>query len=109
MIKQAIIVNLKANMPIGRLVAQVAHASELANDLESRQRLKAEFPDEFGPVTKTVLRGFGDEHLLELLEKSKSRNIPVAMMREDGFNTALAIGPAPKKKVDEITFGMLLL
>jgi peptidyl-tRNA hydrolase len=98
MIKQAIIVNLKANMSLGRLVAQVAHASELAREAVF-------FSDEF----EAELKGWGDEHLLELHNKAKANGLPTAIMEEDGFVTACAIGPAAKKAVDNITFGMLLL
>lgn len=107
-IKQALIVNLKANMPVGRLSAQICHASELAMAHADVQPLKAEFPEEFSPCTKVVLKGWGDDHLEALHAEAQSLGIPSVLWGEDGFKTALALGPFNKNPIDKVTSGLSL-
>jgi len=107
-IKQAIVVNLKANMPSGRFLAQACHSSELAFEHPRVVELKKSYPSEMSPCTKIVLRGWGDNHLVELHEKALALGIPCALWGEGGFQTALAIGPAFAQEVDKVTGGMVL-
>ena len=110
MIKQAVIVNLQANMSIGRLTAQAAHASEMAFNDPQVPAMRALEPAQFDPcTTKVILKGWGESQLQELMEKAQSKGLPVAMMTEDGMTTALAIGPGNKNKIDKVTYGLSLL
>lgn len=116
---QKIIANMNTNMSIGRLNAQCAHASWISvldlgywdgdnfiiscsNNPELKEWLSGNF-------TKVVLKSWSNESLIELRDKAVKAGLPVGLMNEDGFNTALAIGPANIKDIDKITKGLNLL
>ena len=108
MIKQVLVVNLKSNMSLGRLAAQIAHSSQLAFGIPAVRELVLANPAECSPCTKVVLKGWGDEHLQELYDQAVLLGVPAALMAEDGFKTALAIGPWSKNQVDKVTSGLAL-
>lgn len=116
---QKIIVNLDSDMSIGRLYAQAAHASWLAvlpqgywdeNNLvvpcDKNHELKSWLKDQF---TKVILKGYGDQMLLDLKEKAEIAGLPVGLMEEDGYVTALAVGPADTKDIDRAIGKLKLL
>lgn len=115
---QKIIVNMDTDFTIGRLCAQAAHASWLAvlNNGKwiednliiecTTSEMKHWLQDQF---TKVILRGSNDLELIKLRDKSESLGLPVGLMIEDGYITALAIGPSDTKVLDKITRGLDLL
>jgi len=111
-ISQKIVVNMKAGMPIGRLAAQIAHASwlpiidksewhndEFRFDTTDYPGSQLWLKDQF---TKVCLRGWGDEMLLEIKAKAEEAGLLVGLMEEDGFCTALAVGPGYTDEIDKI-------
>lgn len=117
MVKQVIVVNMAANMGIGRLAAQISHASVGALikqgafegdtfKLETDRYTKHWIQESF---TKVVVKDWGNEKLEELKSKAEERGLPYFLMNEDGWNTALAIGPAENWRIQEITGEHILL
>ena len=111
MVKQVIIVNMEASMGIGRLAAQIAHASigallkqgSYEDDtfkIETDRYTKHWMKDSF---TKVVVKDWGNEALENLASRAEAMGLPFFLMNEDGWNTALAIGPAQNHKIDELT------
>jgi len=119
LISQKIVLNLNTTFSLGRLSAQSAHASWISvldqgywdsNDnfvipCKTKPELKSWLSGQF---TKVMLRGWGDDMLLSLRDKAEENGIPFGLMSEDGFHTALSIGPALTKDID-LTIGKLLL
>jgi peptidyl-tRNA hydrolase len=105
-VKQVIVVNMAVPFPLGRLMAQIAHASMLnivnrgtwngdkfsidADDLALRFWLKDHY-------TKVVCKAWGKEQMMKIKAEAEKRKLYVALMEEEGFITALAIGPADVK------------
>lgn len=116
--KQIIVINMEANMPLGRLVAQAAHASYIAvlhqgewiennkfvldttNDKPFEDWLKNSF-------TKIVCKTWGKQSLLDIKEEADKLGLKTGLMEEDGELTALAIGPEPNEALRH--FGYLKL
>jgi peptidyl-tRNA hydrolase len=110
-VKQAVVVNLATPMSLGRLAAQGNHASLLAiinkgtwegskfqleADLDLRYWLQGEF-------TKVYLRTWGEGSILQLKQQADYLGIRNAVMEEDGYLTAIAIGPFSTQEIDKIT------
>lgn len=120
---QKIIVNLDIPMSIGRIAAQAAHASWLSvlnhsewvhQDGIDELRIKTNGKPDLHfwlkeSFTKVMLRGFGDDMLLELKSKAEQAGLSIGLMEEDGHLTALAIGPNLSEDIDKITKGLHLL
>lgn len=111
--KQAIIINTGLKMGKGKTAAQAAHAS-----IDAVHSAPAESVEEWRSLgmEKVVLKVSGDEELVDLYAKAKRRKLPCALIRDAGRTqipagsiTALAIGPAEEKDVDEITGHLKLL
>ncbi len=111
--KQAIVINASLKMGKGKIAAQCSHASveavlqTPADDLEAWREMGME---------KVVLKVPSDRELIELHSKAKRRKLPCALIRDAGRTqipagsiTALAIGPAEEKEIDEITGDLKLL
>ena len=110
-VKQVIVVNMATPMPIGRLMAQAAHASVLnilnrgtwkdhiftidTEDVALRWWMEEEF-------TKVVCKAWGKEAMMKIKETAENKNVAVSLMEEDGFITALALGPALKEELEFI-------
>ena len=108
---QKIVANLEIPFSLGRIDAQCAHASWISvlnqgfwddNDnliisCKDKPELKEWLKGQF---TKVMLRGWGKEMLLNLKEQAESAGLPTGLMEEEGFVTALAIGPANTEKID---------
>jgi peptidyl-tRNA hydrolase len=128
-ISQKIVVNMDIPMSLGRICAQAAHASWLAVLQQGKW-----YPDEFMPYggaeetfiidthgkaplrswlqdqfTKVMLRGWGDQMLLDLKTEAEKLGLPVGLMEEDGHLTALAIGPAYTEEINQVTGKLHLL
>ncbi|MGM0398826.1 MAG: peptidyl-tRNA hydrolase Pth2 [Halobacteriota archaeon] len=105
--KQAIVARADLGMGEGKLAAQVAHASlkayEHASDAVQRDWKR-------GGQKKIVLEVDGERALYELQERAKAAGLPTGLIRDAGHTqldpdtpTAVAIGPAGDRAVDEIT------
>jgi PTH2 family peptidyl-tRNA hydrolase len=108
--KQVIVVRTDLEMSKGKLAVQVAHASVIAA-FEAYNNYYEWFKEwwESGQK-KIVLRVPSEKELLELYEKAQRRRLPISLVVDAGLTelpagtiTALAIGPAPDDKIDEIT------
>jgi peptidyl-tRNA hydrolase, PTH2 family len=119
MVKQVIVVNTNVPMSVGRLAAQGAHASiaifldkgkwkdDSTFEIEDLTPDMRYWMDE--SFTKVVLQVHGKNKLLGLAETAKNSNLPVSVIEDDGFTTAIAIGPCPNELVDPITRSLSLL
>ena len=97
----------------GKIAAQVAHASLGAYE-KCDERTKKEWKD--NGWKKIVLKVSSKEELMNLYEKAEKAKLPCFLVRDAGLTqlppgviTALAIGPAEEKRVDEITGKLKLL
>lgn len=122
LVKMAIIVNVGADMSIGRLAAQVAHAATLAllkagtwNETNTEFKIDATgntalqfwMQEHF---TKVVLKTWGAEEMHRIEREAKALDIPTALMIEDdGQVTALALGPVKATRLASITPRLVLL
>lgn len=105
--KQAIVARTDLSMGVGKLAAQVAHASLSAYENASDADRRA-WKD--GGQKKIVLKGNDDEHLFALAEQADRAGVPHAIVRDAGHTqlepgtvTTLAIGPASEAAIDPIT------
>ncbi len=119
MVKQVIVVNMKVPFPIGRFAAQSCHAS--LNAVLSMGKwlnkhtwcMDGIIPEvknwlDLEP-TKVVCKEFGEDELMALYSSAKNKGLPVGIMRDDGYLTAIAIGPALNIDIDPITRDLSLL
>jgi len=111
--KQAIILRTDLKMGKGKLVAQGSHASLTAFQKAGRMARKFWI---YTGQKKIVLKVSSEKELLELYEKARSKKLPHALIRDAGHTqlepgtiTALAIGPADDKKIDELVSHLKLL
>lgn len=116
-LKQVIALRSDVRMSPGKLAVQVAHASveaalaALGNPLW-RGWLEAWISQ---GMKKVVVRGGGEEDLKRIYGKCVEKGMPCSMVRdagrtelEPGTLTAVALGPAPAKLVDQIAGGLQL-
>lgn len=118
-VKQVLIANMAVPMGIGRLAAQMAHASiavfldmgewvdhdvfEIGNISSDMQYWMKE------SFTKIACKAWGKTALYDLEQEAIDADIPCALITDDGHVTALAIGPAESYRIDMITGGLPLL
>ncbi|MFB6114024.1 MAG: peptidyl-tRNA hydrolase Pth2 [Halodesulfurarchaeum sp.] len=111
--KQAIVVRADLDMGVGKLAAQVAHASlsayEHADDATRREWKR-------GGQKKVVLKVGSERELFEIKESARTAGLPTGLIRDAGHTqlepdtpTAVAVGPAGDSAVDEITGTLSLL
>lgn len=138
MVKQVIVIRKDLNMRKGKMCAQAAHASMavLTKNIYSEGTYRVA-PDPTGngsdytlelngwleewlfsgPFTKVVVGCNSELELLSLELLANRAGIPNALIRDAGKTefggvptyTALAVGPAPVGKIDEITGHLRLL
>lgn len=115
-VKQVIIVREDLKMPVGKIAAQVSHASDLAcksvSKIVNGHRVTP-LVDENGDLTplgywdstifkKIVLGVNSEQEMLEIFEKAKAKGLPCSLIVDSGltcFNnvktkTCVGIGPA---------------
>ena len=111
--KQVIVIREDLKMGKGKIAAQASHASLLAflkaGILKRKKWLKE-------GMKKVVLKVSSEKEILELYKKAKQKKLPSALIKDAGLTqippgtiTALGIGPAEEKKIDEITGKLKLL
>jgi PTH2 family peptidyl-tRNA hydrolase len=113
--KQVIVLRKDLNMRKGKMVAQGAHASMKAT-LENLNHpdVKAWLA---GAFTKIAVSVDSENELKQVYENAKEKGLICSLILDAGlteFNgvptyTAVAVGPAAKSKVDEITGHLKLL
>jgi len=118
MVKQVLIANLDTPMSIGRLAAQCAHASievflnigEWSKDDFSIKNVKEPMKIWMqGDFTKIVCKTWGKDKLKSLYDKAISKGLPASIIEDDGYVTAVGIGPAEASEINPITRDLELL
>ena len=129
--KQVIIMRKDLKMNRGKIAAQAAHASmkiffDRITDIKLNEDGSADITIHFnkemkewreGPFTKTCLQVHSEEELLEIYKQAQEKDLPVALITDSGqttfhnvpTNTCIAIGPANRDKIDEITGHLKLM
>lgn len=124
--KQAIVLRKDLNMRKGKMIAQGAHAS-MAAVLSRAQRTEAGWlipssdadiePWLSGRFAKISLGCDSEAELVALHQQALDAGLPCALIRDAGLTefggvptlTSVAIGPAEKSKIDQITQHLKLL
>jgi len=112
-VKQVIVVNQSLAMPVGKLAAQVAHAS-LAAFLEATDPVRQRWGSD--GMTKVVLTVPTALDLQALQARASSAGIPTGLVRDAGKTvlspgtiTCLGLGPHDADELDAITGSLPLL
>ena len=115
-LKQVIIVRKDLKMGVGKIAAQVAHASILSSEKARSKNIewfKGWF--DFGQP-KIILKVNSLKELEEINEKGYFHNLPTAIVRDAGLTqlepgtaTCVGIGPAPTQIINKITNDLKLL
>ena len=114
-LKQVLVVRSDLGMGKGKIAAQCCHASLQAflNAQQESPDLALKWMAEF--QKKVVLKVDSRQALYALYNKAKKK-FPCALIKDAGLTqlkpgstTALGIGPAPEKELDEITGQLKLL
>ncbi|OCX68628.1 hypothetical protein A6M27_18170 [Acidithiobacillus thiooxidans] len=118
-LKQVLVIRDDLNMRKGKMVAQGAHASQLAIMVCAERPLFEGWFKEWmaGAFTKICVRAKDEKELLEILNAAKSAGLPAALVTDSGFtefkgvktHTAVGIGPAPSALIDKVTGQLGLL
>ncbi len=105
--KQVIAARTDISMGVGKLAAQVAHASLSAyedTDERTRRAWKG------GGQKKVVVKANGESELYEIAEKARVEGLPHAIIRDAGHTqldpgtpTTIAVGPGDDDLVDRVT------
>jgi len=105
--KQGIVVRGDLDMGVGKLAAQVAHASLTAYeqaDRDARRAWKRE------SQKKVVLKVADESELHALKQEADAQGLPTALIRDAGHTqlepgtvTTLGIGPASDEAIDGVT------
>ncbi len=130
--KQVILVRTDLNMPVGKIAAQVAHASMLIllNKMDNERKsglitrtlylhdntpMKHWIQD--GSFTKIVLAVPTEDEMMNLHYKAKTSDVPTCVITDEGrtcfndraTNTCVAIGPSQIDIIDKLTGHLKLL
>jgi len=127
MVKQVMIVNMGLDMEVGRIAAQVAHASikvfldkkETKHALSYKSIIAGYYIPCTKPMVEWIEKSFtkvvvgvdNSDQLFELANKAKEAGLPFSIMTDNGFpdypggvaTTCVAIGPADSNDLDPIT------
>ncbi len=117
--KQNIILRKDLNMRKGKMIAQGAHASQLAIMACKSSPLHTEWYETWmdSAFTKIALGVNSEEELLNIKTAAQDLDVPVALVTDNGTTefhgvptiTALGIGPAPEELLRQITGHLSLL
>ncbi|MBI5635625.1 peptidyl-tRNA hydrolase [Candidatus Micrarchaeota archaeon] len=114
--KQVIVLRKDLDMGKGKLVAQGAHASieSFLQAFQKKQDWVAEWF--FQGQTKVCLKVDNEKELFSVFSAAQKKKLPCSLIHDAGRTqikagsaTAVAIGPAPDDKIDEITGKLKLL
>lgn len=111
--KQSIVVRSDLDMGIGKLAAQVAHASLSAlENADTKTRTEWQGSGQ----RKVVLKAQNEETLFSLADEADRNSLPYAIIRdagrtelEPGTVTTLGIGPGKESHIDAVTGQLSLL
>lgn len=113
MYKQAMVVRKDLGMSVGKISAQVSHASLEAYKKAAPETKKAW---ELGGQKKIVLKVGSEKELLEYFEKCRDAGLKPALVRDAGHTqlepgtvTCFGVGPAEENKIDSILGKLKLL
>ena len=117
-VRQIIVANLATPFPLGRLSAHIAHAA-VAGVLDQGEWIDNTFqvvtdgaPDlrywMRESFTKAVCKAWGKDEMMSIKEKADRCGIHTSLIEEDGFITALSIGPDSDEKMDQFKYLPLL-
>jgi PTH2 family peptidyl-tRNA hydrolase len=120
--KQVIVLRKDLGMRRGKMVAQGAHASQLAimNALEDGRPQHWRDWYSFwmrGAFTKICVSVDTEGHLLDLVSAAETLSVPMGLVRDSGLTefhgiptyTAMCVGPAPSELLDGLTGKLPLL
>lgn len=118
-IRQVIVVRTDLEMPLGKLISQCCHASQLAKEQQENNPIYFDFLNEWKLTgrTKITVGIKSEEKLNNLVEKALNLGINVYVVTDEGrtvFNgvptvTCACFGVAPKELLDKITGRLRLL
>lgn len=114
--KMVLIVNSQLRMGNGKISAQVAHAAVgMVDVLSKRDSSALEYWRSLGQP-KICLRARDSTELLQLARTAQALALPTFVVEDagrtqvpPGSKTVLAIGPAPRSKIDQVTAHLKLL
>lgn len=105
--KQLIVVRKDLKMPVGKLSANVAHASVEAALNSSKKNIE-DWKKE--GAKKVVVKVDSEKDILDLQKKAKSLGLVTALIKDAGLTffkqptiTCLGIGPDKEEKIDKVT------
>ena len=113
--KQMIVMRKDLKMPLGKMVAQGAHASMKATLLNLEHPSVKEWLS--GPFTKIAVGIDSEEEMLEILDRARAANLIAELITDAGLtvfdgvatNTCIAVGPATAEELQPITGHLKLL
>lgn len=114
--KQVIVMRSDLKMGKGKIAAQAGHAAVSAAE-EARKHFQKWWKSWFEEgQCKIAVKAGSERELRSLEEEARERGLPHALITDRGLTqlepgtvTCLAIGPAPSRRVDEITGKLKLL
>jgi PTH2 family peptidyl-tRNA hydrolase len=114
--KQVILIRMDLKMGTGKKCAQSCHASVSASDLVRIQNKSAWKSWKNSGQKKVVLKISGMDDLIEVVKELEKKKILYFLVKDAGLTqlapgttTALGIGPALSRELDEITGNLKLL
>ena len=114
--KQVILIRTDLKMGTGKKCAQSCHASVSTSDLVRIKNKLVWKNWKNSGQKKVVLKVLGMDDLNDIVIKLEKKKIPYFLVRDAGLTqlspgtaTALGIGPAPSREIDQITGDLKLL
>jgi PTH2 family peptidyl-tRNA hydrolase len=114
--KQAIVVRADLKMSVGKIAAQVAHAS--VSSMEEARRRHPDWVEAWFETgqKKVVLKVATLEQLEQVVRICTVHGLPYAVIEDAGLTelppgtrTTVGIGPAPENEIDRVTGSLPLL